>query len=305
VECGRDDTMTMHGLVVRAQSRTFIRARFTDNRFYDAEQYAKTLASMPAEYRERLMAGNFMAAREDPPWQAIPTAWAQAAVKRWTQQPPVGVPMCAIGVDVAQGGADSTTLARRHDAWFAPLISKPGSETPGGADVAALVLKHRHDGARVIVDVGGGWGGDAHGHLRGNDVDSVAYMGVKKSHKRTADMQLTFTNVRTEAYWRFREALNPEQRGGSQIALPDDKILIADLTAPSYKIESNGITLEPKDKVVKRLGRSTDRGDSVVMAWWSGARMATDWNNWPAKHGAARHVPNVITGRQPLTARGR
>lgn len=301
-ECGPDDTIMMHGTLIRAQSRTFIPSHYTDNAFYDPEQYAKALASLPKEYRERMMSGNFMAAREDPPMQTIPTDWIKAAVARWKPQPPVGIPLCSIGVDVAQGGADSTVLARRHDSWFAPLIVVPGKETPGGTDVAALVMKHRYDGAKVIIDVGGGWGGDAHGHLMKQQVDSAAYMGVKKSLKRTADNQLTFSNVRTEAYWRFREALNPDQRGGSCVAIPDDKRLISDLASPWYKVESNGIEVEPKEKLVKRLGRSTDRGDAVVMAWWSGAKMATDWDNWPAKHGGRAHIPKVNMGRKPLTA---
>jgi hypothetical protein len=209
--------------------------------------------------------------------------------------------MCSIGVDVAQGGADNTVLARRHDSWFAPLLVVPGEKTPGGTDVAALVMKHRHDGAKVIIDVGGGWGGDAHGHLCKNQVDSLAYMGVKKSLKRTADNQLTFSNVRTEAYWRFREALNPDQRGGSHIALPDDRQLLADLTAPKYEVRANGIEIEAKVKLIKRLGRSPDRGDAVVMAWWAGARMASHFYDWPV--GGNSNRPTVNTGRKPLSSR--
>jgi hypothetical protein len=302
-ECEPGDTMMLHGMVVKAHSRTFIRAHVSDNPYYDQEQYAKSLSSLPKEMRERLMSGNFMASREDPQWQLIPSAWVRAAVARWKETPPLGVPMCSIGVDVAQGGTDNTVLARRHDAWFAPLIVVEGKKTPGGTDVAALVLKHRHDNAKVIVDVGGGWGGDAHGHLMRNQVDSVAYMGVKKSFKRTSDNQLTLTNVRTEAYWRFREALDPDQRGGSPIALPNDKRLISDLTSPFYKIGPNGIEAEPKDQLVKRLKRSTDRGDAVVMAWWSGAKMATDWDSWPAKHGGTARKTIVTTGRKPLSSR--
>ena len=299
-ECEQGESMMLHGVKVMAHSRTFIRSRFSDNPFYDPEQYAKALSSLPKEVRERLMSGNFMSAREDPPWQAIPSDWVRQAVARWRAQPPRGVPMCSIGVDVAQGGSDKTVLARRYDAWFAPIISVPGSETPGGTDVAALVLKHRHDSAKIVIDVGGGWGGDAHGHLMKNQVDSTPYMGVRTSISRTADKQLTFKNIRTEAYWRLRESLNPDQRGGSPIALPDDKVLIADLTAPTYRIESNGIELEPKEKLVKRLGRSPDRGDAVVMAWWAGAKMSTDYQNWPISGGG---IPKIHLGRKPLTGR--
>jgi len=280
-----------------ALSFTFIPASLKDNPFRNTPEYRARLQSLPEPLRSQLLYGMFDAGAEDDPWQAIPTAWVRAAMERWRPTPPPGVPMCAMGTDVAQGGSDNTVISRRFDSWFAPLIVEPGEKTPGGSDVAALVLKHRHNDAKVIVDVGGGWGGDAHGHLCANGVDSLAFMGVKASHARTEDKQLTFSNVRTEAYWRLREALNPDQLGGSQMALPDDRRLLADLTAPTYQVRKNGIELEPKDKLIKRLGRSPDRADAVVMAWYSGAKAASDWKSWPASQGARRHIPKVNMGR--------
>lgn len=53
--------------------------------------------------------------------------------------------------------------------------------------------------------------------------------------------------------------------------LPDDELLKADLTVPHWKVLSGGkIQLESKDDIKKRLGRSTDTGDAVVMAFWQG-----------------------------------
>ncbi|MBA3569087.1 MAG: hypothetical protein H0W28_07030 [Pyrinomonadaceae bacterium] len=52
------------------------------------------------------------------------------------------------------------------------------------------------------------------------------------------------------------------------IALPPDDELIGDLTAPHWKVTSAGkIQIESKDDIRKRLGRSTDTGDPVVMAF--------------------------------------
>jgi len=282
-----------------ALSFTFIPASLKDNPYRNTPEYRARLQSLPEPLRSQLLYGDFGAGAEDDPWQALPTSWVQAAMNRWSAVPPPGIPMCSIGVDVAQGGADNTVLARRYDWWFAPLLVEPGEKTPGGTDVAALVMKHRHDGAKVIIDVGGGWGGEAHGHLMKNQVDSVAYMGVKESRQRTEDKQLSFSNIRTEAYWRLREALNPDQLGGSQLALPDDKKLLADLTAPRYDVRKNGIEIEPKAKLVKRLGRSTDRGDAVVMAWYAGAKAASDWHSWPASQQSWRTGrPQVVLGHQ-------
>lgn len=261
-------------------SFTFIPAALKDNPFRDTPEYRAKLNSLPEPLRSQLLKGIFALGGEDDPWQVIPTDWVMQAVSRWTEKPPHGVPMCAIGADVAQGGADQTVLAIRFDGWYAPLQAVPGSQTPGGTDVAGLVISKRRDEAMVIIDIGGGWGGDAYAHLTANGVEAVGYMGVKPSARRTQDNQLRFTNIRTQAYWQFREALNPDQAGGSCIALPNDKQLIADLCAPRFTVISRGIQVEAKDAVVKKLGRSTDRGDAVVMSWHSGAKAITHGKMW-------------------------
>lgn len=287
------------GEEVIARSRTFIPARLSDNPDLASTNYAAVLAALPAELRAAYRDGRFDAGLEDDPYQAIPTDWVLQAQERWSKQPPVGVPMCAIGVDVAQGGTDTTVLAQRHDGWFAPLVQVPGAQTPGGTDVAGIVIARRRDNAKVIIDIGGGWGGDAYAHLKANQVDVESYMGVKPSTRRTIDNQLTFFNIRTEAYWRLREALNPDQPGGSPIALPDDRELLADLTAPTFTVERGGIKLEAKDKLVERIGRSPDKGDAVVMAWYSGPKMASHYGAWKKRSAP----PVVVMGRQSARRR--
>lgn len=281
------------GEEVFARSRTFIPAKLSDNPELAATDYAATLAALPEPYRSAYRDGNFMAAVADNAAQTIPTSWVREAQRRWKSVPPLGVPMCAIGVDVAQGGADNTVLAIRHDGWFAPLIKIPGNETPDGKTVAGKVVQYRRDSAVVVVDLGGGWGGDAYGHLKENSIDSVGYMGVKSSNRRTVDKQVKFTNVRSEAYWRFREALDPSQEQGSPIALPDDPELVADLCAPTFKIGPNGIQVEAKDALVKRLGRSPDKGDAVVMAWWVGPKQANIEGGWKGR----KTAPKIVLGR--------
>jgi hypothetical protein len=286
-------------------SFTFIPASLKDNPYRNTPEYRAKIDSLPEPLRSQLKYGDFGAGVQDGLNQTIPTDWVKEAQHRWKAQRPIGIPMCAMGVDVAQGGTDKTVIATRYDDWFDVLQAIPGIETPGGADVAGKVIAKRHDGAKVIVDLGGGWGGDALAHLVKNGVDAIGYMGVKDSVRRTRDNQLKFANVRTEAYWRFREALDPSQVGGASMALPDnDKELLADLTAPTFETRSGKggmvIHLEPKDKLVKRLGRSPDKGDAVVMCWWAGARAITDAEQW-RKDQVGRHLgrtPQVVMRRK-------
>ena len=296
-ECKEDDSTFIGGEEVFAQSRTFIPSRYTDNPYYDPKEYAKTLATLPPEVREILVTGNFMLGRQDNEYQAIPTAWVKSAMERWCPDPPAGVPMCAIGVDPAGGGKDDVALAPRYDGWYAPIIAKPGRDFPHGKGITGLVITERRDGAKIVLDMGGGYGSLTYEQLKENDVDVSTYLGSEKSVRRTEDGKIKFTNKRTEAYWRFREALDPEQASGSPIALPDDPELLSDLCSPTYEITGAGIKLETKKKLVERLGRSPNKGDAVIMAWYDGAKAISHRRQWEeqgiGKRGRA--VPKVIT----------
>ena len=290
------------------ESRTFIPGKLEDNPFLAADgKYAAKLDAMQEPLRSAIRDGNFMAARKDDEDQLIPSDWVWAAHNRWTPQPPLGVPMCAIGVDAARK-KDETVLAPRYDGYFMELIAKPGLETPHGRDVAALVLKYRKHGAMPVIDCGEMNGAEAFAHLEENGVQCYRHVGVDPSTGRTKEKHLKFFNKRAEVYWKFMEALDPEQDGGCPIALPDDAMLRSDLTAPHWELTANGIKITPKKELVKLLGRSPDRGDAVVMSWAAGARAVTDLQQWRADQrggtlGKRRPVVNLGPRRQGMRRR--
>lgn len=258
------------GRKVRPMSRTFIPASVDDNPFLADTDYKAKLDGLQEPWRSAVRDGNFMAARADDIRQVIPSEWVRQAQKRWTPRPPNDAPMTALAMDVAQGGIDDTVLAPRHDAWFAPLIAVAGKDTPTPSSAAALIVKHRRSGAAVIVDVGGGYGGGVVENLKSNTIQVLPFNGSHSSMARTKDKMLSFVNKRAEAWWKFREALDPDQDNGSPIALPDDPLLLGDLTAPTFEVLARGIQIEAKEDIKTRIGRSPDRGDAVVMAWLEG-----------------------------------
>lgn len=283
VEVDGPEPRTLYGHTYIPHSRTFIAASLSDNPFLANTGYQAQLDALPEPIRSAVRDGNFMAGRLDAEWQVIPTNWVLEAVARHTDQPPPGVPMCAMGADIAQGGADNTVVANRYDGWYAPLIIEPGINTPTPRDSVGVIVKHRRDSALPVVDVGGGYGGGVVQGLEDNGIKAVAYNGSHKSNARTEDKKLNFINKRAEAHWKFREALDPSQPGGSPIALPHDPVLIADLTAPTFAVTPNGIKVESKDDIKKRIGRSPDRGDAVIMAWSTGDTATTHahiWQSW-------------------------
>lgn len=290
------------GEKLKARSRTFIRAKLTDNPDLAETDYDSVLSSLPPELRAAYRDGRFDASLKDNPFQVIPTEWIKAANERWTDYPPKGIPMCAIGADVAQGGDDNNVIAIRYDGWFAPLMVLPGKDTPVGKDIAGVLVTQRRDNAEVIIDCGGGYGGSAYKTLKENGISVHPYKGSEKSFARTHDRTLGFANLRTEVWWKFREALDPAVEGGSTIALPHDQRLLADLTAPTFEEVRGQIQLEPKKSVIKRLGRSTDYADAVVMAWWKGGRISSDYGTWQGLPGG-RSKPKVILGHQAARRR--
>lgn len=295
---------------VLPHSRTFIRSRLADNPFLNRdEKYAAKLDAMPEPYRSAFRDGNFMIAKVDEDFQVIPSDWVRAAQARWSPNAPAGVPMCALSVDVAQGGLDNTVLVARHDAWFGMPVSVPGARTPLGRDVAGLVVANRRDSAGVIIDMGGGYGGATFEWLTSNGfeegVDLFAYKGATGSVARTVDGKLGFFNNRSATYWKFRELLDPSQLGGSPCALPPDPELVADLTAATFKVTARGIQVESKEDVVAKLRRSPDKGDATVNAWTAGPKVATHGQQW-VEQGLGRRggrTPKVHMGH-PAT-RGR
>jgi Terminase large subunit, T4likevirus-type, N-terminal len=254
------------GEQVRARSRTFVPGKLVDNPDLMRTGYAAVLAGLPEELRRAYRDGQFSASLKDDDYQVIPTAWIEAAQARWKPTPPAFTPMMAVGVDVAQGGSDCTVIACRHGGWYATLVRKPGKETRDGAAVASEIIRVRCDDCPVVVDVGGGWGGDTVARLKDNGIAVAGFNGSGGSIATTRNGALRFANKRAEAWWRFREELDPGQTGGSVIALPPDASIKADLAAPRWQLTSRGIQIEDKNEIRKRLGRSPDEGDAIVQA---------------------------------------
>lgn len=264
VVMGDDGTETFHREPPDAphKSRTFFRATLSDNPALMATGYADTIAALPEPLRSALR-GTFNVARGVDIWQVIPKSWVEAAMARWTPDAPQDC--TAMGLDVARGGDDETVLARKHGArWFAALDIVPGRLTPDGGSAAQVVIA-RHPGAGVPVGVDViGVGGSAHDHLLGAGMASIALNASEGTTETDKSGKLLFANRRALWWWRMREALDPVH--GDTLALPPDDALKAELCAPRWSLRGQRILVESKDDIKKRLRRSTNRADAVIMA---------------------------------------
>lgn len=253
--------------LVKAISRTFIPARVQDNAYYMRnDDYIKQLDNLHEPLRSALRDGNFMAVRSDDAWQVIPSEWIRLAQARWTPRPPPGQAMTCISLDPAGGGKDAAAIAARYGMWFAPVVAEKGTQTADGRFMGARVLMERRNNCQVVVDVGGGYGSEAVTTLKDNEAPVIGFRGSDASMGKSIGSGLEFANLRAETWWRFREALDPTSP--DPIALPPDAELAADLATPRLNaraMQTRGvIQVESKEDIRARLGRSPDKGDSVV-----------------------------------------
>lgn len=167
------------------------------------------------------------------------------------------------------GNSDRTVIAPRYGDWFAPIVSVPGVDTRDGIAVAQLVFREMRNNPQVNVDIGGGYGGHALSHLRENEVSVLGFQGNEATNGKDMTGQLSFLNRRAEAWWMFREALDPNS--SHKIALPPSPTLRTQLCCARWIQKSkNVIQIESKDDMKARLnGRSPDHADAVIMAWYT------------------------------------
>lgn len=258
--------VVMDGETVYPRSRTFIPARLEDNIFLDSDsRYRSIIQSMPEPLRSMLLYGNFQAASRPDPFQVIPTEWVRAAQRRWMERQRPTTPLTAAGIDAARGGDDYMTLAQRYDDWFDEVKKWPGAMVPDGPTAATLI--HSELGskkpANINVDVIG-IGSSTYDHLKPL-YDNVNPVNVSEgSDYRDKSGKMKMRNLRAEIHWRMRDALDPVDN--STIALPNDPEVLADLCAARYKITSAGVTIEDKDEIKARIGRSPDTGEGIMLA---------------------------------------
>jgi hypothetical protein len=262
-----DSTPFEHnGELIQPRSRTFIPARLDDNPQLRDTGYKSVLQSLPEPLRSQMLYGDFTATARDDAWQCIPTAWIIAAQNRWLTAERPALTLRAVGVDPSRGGDDETVIAKLYGTWFDELVKHPGKDVPDGSTGARYVTDAMgSENAPVYVDVIG-YGASVYDHLKPLGGMAVTPVNVGVASRATDKTgRYGFANLRSETWWKLREALDPES--GENIALPPDPQLRTDLRSSHYQIVGGKIKVESKEDVKKRIQRSTDRADAVILAW--------------------------------------
>lgn len=262
VEVASGDAFEHGGDLIKPMSRTFIPSRISDNPYLMGTGYMATLQALPEPLRSQMLRGDFQAGIEDDAFQVIPTAWVEAAQARWVRPLKLEA-MDSMGVDVARGGKDNTVIARRHGMWFDEALTYPGTATPDGPKVAGLAIAALRDSAPIHIDVIG-VGASPYDFLREARQQVVGVNVSEKAVGTDTSGRLRFANLRSELWWRMREALDPANNRGT--ALPPDKRLLADLCAPTWSLTGATIYVESREDIIARIGRSPDWASAYILA---------------------------------------
>lgn len=234
-----------------------------------AEECAALWGRNSSTYKNKVL-GEFAA---DDSTGVIPFSWVALANQRWEllrdELDDFG-PVETLGVDVAGAteGSDSTVLAPMHKNF---VIGDVQVYAEGNIDTATMEVAGYVKGfvdvnpaAIPIIDVIGIGTGVAD-RLSEMEYSIRRFIASEKTDSLDDSGKFGFFNKRSASWWRMREMLNPES--GVNVALPPIADLIQELTVPKWSMQSGArYKVEGKNDIRKRLGRSTDTADAVILA---------------------------------------
>jgi hypothetical protein len=176
--------------------------------------------------------------------------------------PAPGMPLGGVlGCDIARDGSDDNVIVSIERGQVEIVDRFHEADLTKTADRIAQELEDRGHLWKAVVD-GDGLGGGVVDILRRKNAPVVEFRaGAKPRHKPHR-----FRNRKAEAWWALRLKLKD-----GLLALPaegdDADDLAADVSATKRVQDADGRTgCESKDDVRKRLGRSPDLGDALMMA---------------------------------------
>lgn len=182
-----------------------------------------------------------------------------------------------LGVDMGAGG-DETVIRERRG----PVVGREWrfrERDPKKAVARIVEAINESQAATVKVDsIGIGWG--VVGMLQekqseGKHRARVTGVNVSEASSNPA----RFKNLRSQLWWEVGRQLSEDLAWDlSGLAEDDRERLVSQLTAPKYTTDSAGRTVvEPKEETKKRIGRSPDNADALLLAFHTGPRTRVRW----------------------------
>ena len=170
-----------------------------------------------------------------------------------------------LGVDVANKGIDKSSLCFREDFLVEKFVIYDNNDTVDLSDnIQSYHLQYNFDW--IVIDCDG----------LGIGVYDVLYkrgLPVYEFKGSFSPRDPEYFNARSEAYFNVRNLLNPDPRINSEpLELPPDDDLMHELCSINWDIRNGRKRIEDKKEFKKRLGRSPDKADSLIYAFYPDAQ---------------------------------
>ncbi len=173
---------------------------------------------------------------------------------------PVG--SISIGCDPADMGDDTTQIYKKHGLKVIGHKSINFSTGKPVADAIGQMIKN-DPSIEVRLD-GTGIGTSARDFCREKGLKTIPIHFAESARDKNK-----YANVVTEMWFKFGELLE-----AGEIDIPDDPELMQELAGRKYKYDTKGrYVLEKKDDFKKRIGRSPDKGDALVLLFYQGGKV--------------------------------
>ena len=225
----------------------------------------------------------------------VPWSWLRACtgIDATGRVGPLEVPV-ELGLDVAGSDqGDETVIYERRGAHLGRRWGVQSSDPEVVLQLAETAV-NESGATRVKYDsIGVGWGLGA--PLR-RSFPHVEFVPVSVSEAAPGEDSSKFVNLRAWIWWEVGRRLSQDRAwdlSGPPEAPVDDQTL-TELAAPRYREVNGRIQVESKDEIRKRLGRSTDNADAVLLAFYD----PPDVEGEPA-------TVTTHAGRSAALARGR
>ena len=211
----------------------------------------------------------------------IPLQWVELAQERWRNSGVVSSGDRILGVDVAGMGRDCTVKCFREGDYVHYFRKHNSGGSADHMKIAGEVFKFLGsypDAVASIDTIGEGAGvysrlkelcADNPDHVISCKYSQAATIGKRELTDLTGEYR--FANMRAFLFWAVRDWLNPKNDTGAM--LPPNASFLEEATEIRWFFQSNGkIIIEPKDEIVKRLGRSTDEFDALANTFYPGVK---------------------------------
>lgn len=185
-----------------------------------------------------------------------------------------------LGVDLGAGG-DETCIRERRGIMVGREWRSRDRDPIVVANLIVEAIRTTGASAVKVDSIGIGWG--IVGTLKERRQQGMHQADVIGVNVGTASTQPErFPRLRSQVWWEIGRQLSEDQGWDfSGLEADDRERLISQLTAPKYVHDSSRrIVVEPKEQTKKRLGRSPDNADALLLAYYAAPGGFADASSW-------------------------